>query len=501
MNNIQNNAYALEAFPTEKMLKVFEPDRGMTFEIPLDVPTDVGNAILNAMRGKCTAQFPHSKVDMSPLLAELGQAFGYDPALLAEAKGETGRPGHSWTAYAHRKGLPMMVVWEAEEARMLLTANLDLGFMRSGPSASNILMKVSLIGDRNANAKWMHRAEAALSKLESGHNEPGEISLPAGDVMVRVSQSRDDIHTRDKVIICTHEDGSVPENRKKEVIQLNRTGALLLIKPSSPWPDVYKLAHVPGMVQVIRSKQRLPRLSFGPAEPIPDIIIMDIQMASVCRCMGAFNAELGAVLSDPKACIRQEMLAEHCLLESLEARERRLTLRETMRNLRESTWSDAVITFSPSVRRADGEEIKGTGRNLAMRAGDVGSSDDLIEMGLRRLSNLRTEEIGAGRSRAKGGLRAEFDIDPAWGTEADNAELQEEIVDLAKPYFSSHMGLPVRVSKSLRLWRRNDTEALALDFYATHVAYEDINSGWPGFEPDLANHVHVADIYKVPRKG
>lgn len=500
MNTIQNNAYALEAFPTEKMLKVFQPDRGMTFEIPLDVPTDVGNAILKAMRGHCAAQFPWSKVDLTPVLIELGNAFGYDPALLAEGKGETGRTGHSWTAYAHRKSLPMMVVWEAEEARMLLTANLGLGALRFGSSGPNIRLELRLVGDEKANEKWMVCAAAALSNLESERKEQGEISLPAGDVMVRVALSQEGMTDRNRVIICTHEDGSVPENRKKEVIQLSRTRALVLTKPSNPWPDSMKSIPVPGQAEVCRSRFGHSRLSYRPEEAIPQNMILDFQMESAVRCIGEFNAELGATFSDPKACVRQEMLEEHRVLDSLEARERRLTLRETMRILKECGRRDTTISFSPAMHQADGEDLKGTGRNLAMRAGDVGPSDDLIELGLWRLENLRADEVGAGRGRAKGGLRAEFDIDPARGAESDDVELQDEIVDLATPYFSSHMGMPVRVSKSLRIWRRNDEECLAIDFYACRVAYENENPAWLGFDSERVNHVHFADIYKVPRK-
>lgn len=502
MNNIQNNAYALEAFPTEKMLKVFGPDRGMTFEIPLDVPRDVSNAILHGMRERCGDHIPRCKIDLSPLLAELGEAFGYDPALLAEAKGETGRPGHSWTAYAHQKSLPMMIIWEAEGARMLLTANVELGRMAMWSFGTNILLKLRLIGDEMANMGWMDRAAAALSKLESERRENGDLHLPAGNVMVRIGQDPESRHERNRVVICTHEDGSIPENRKDAVKRLIRSATLVFTKPSEIWPDSVRVKPVPGFVLINRSGFGRLRMVFGPEEPIPQTMIQDFQIESAHRCLLDFNAELDMALSEPEVCDRQEMLEEHRPMDSIEARERRMKLRESMRGLLENTGETPTFSFSRAIWRTDGESLRGTGRDLAMRTGNVAISDDLIEMILWRLMRLRTREAACDSARARrgGGLRAHFDIDPARGAEADNAELQEEIVDLAKPYFSSHMGLPVRVSKSLRLWRRNDTEALAMDFYATYVAYENCNIGWPGHDPELINHVHLADLYKVPRK-
>ena len=53
----------------------------------------------------------------------------------------------------------------------------------------------------------------------------------------------------------------------------------------------------------------------------------------------------------------------------------------------------------------------------------------------------------------------------------------DQTEELKSPYYSAHLGLPVRVDKRLIVWRKGDTEALAADFFHltanqdTHIAH------------------------------
>ena len=118
-----------------------------------------------------------------------------------------------------------------------------------------------------------------------------------------------------------------------------------------------------------------------------------------------------------------------------------------------------------------------------MVGGDVGTSGDLIEMlerviwDLRRLPQLPPAPEAKPRLKIKGTCQ----FPPLAGQYADTAREGKRFEDLPKPYPSTHRGLPVRVDKRVLVWRSNDTEALAADYFRH-----------PG-----TGDVHMANLYRV----
>jgi hypothetical protein len=59
--------------------------------------------------------------------------------------------------------------------------------------------------------------------------------------------------------------------------------------------------------------------------------------------------------------------------------------------------------------------------------------------------------------------------------------LQAKIENITKPYFSVHLGMPVRIDQCVSVWRDGDTEALACDVWF------DVES----------RHLHAANLYRI----
>jgi hypothetical protein len=62
-------------------------------------------------------------------------------------------------------------------------------------------------------------------------------------------------------------------------------------------------------------------------------------------------------------------------------------------------------------------------------------------------------------------IKGECQLPPLASQYQDTALEQKGFEELTKPYTSTHRGLPVRVDKRVLVWRSNDTEALAADYF------------------------------------
>ncbi len=500
---ILKNAYSIEAFPSMKVLTNFVPERGMTFNIPLNLtPEQTENLrqhLGSMMQGDIKDNRPpKSNLELTPMLEAVAEAFGYDAALLAEGKGETGRDGHSWTAYGHQKDLPLLIIWEAEEATMLLSVCLTQNFEE---------VEINLVGDKQAAAKWMNKAGAAIdNKFSRSEGHRKEISVPDGDVLIKLRSDEFQRLWGDRVIICTDESGDLTALRKAEVVRLVHSVAIVLVKPSDPWPDEYLHRAKAGDAAVIRADNLNSRLVWEADEPIPGVVIQDYQKDSAHRSMHQIQLALQEALFGRSG----SDILEIRRLPSVEAAERKMVLMKQIGELRDARFPG--MTVSKLIKTMEGEELIGSRATLGMKDGDVDATGDLLSEGFIALMRLNPKEVGLSpinyEAEKKKGFSADFEVKAAWGFNKDSTLVKKVVVNLTKPYFSSHKGLPVRVDKSLLVWRPNDTSALAFDFFGCQIKAQRANLEHPVMgclieqKTGILTDIHVADIRwtKIPKE-
>ena len=501
--NILKNAYSLEAFPSMKVLTNFVPERGMSFSVPLNLTPQQCESLQlhlsSMMHGDIKdCRPPKSNLELTPLLEAIAEAFGYDAALLAEGKGETGKDGHSWTAYGHQKDLPLLILWEIEDATMLLSVSLAPHFEHVG---------INLIGDKQATAKWMNKAGAAIdNKFRRDEEHRKEVSVADGDVMIKIRSEELPRLSGDRVIICTDESGNLNDLRKTEVVRLMHSVAIQLVKPSEPWPDECLHRAKPGDAVVIRADNLNCRLVWQADEPIPGVVIQDYQTDSAHRGMHQIQLAL------QQAFFSRPVLPyfEDRPLPSIEAMERKFALMQQVADLRVPSFPR--MTVSELIKTMDGDELIGSRATLGMKGGDVCATNDLLREGFIAVTALNPREVGLTpinySSEKKKGLNADFEVKAAWGGNENSTLIKKKVVNLTKPYFSSHKGLPVRVDKCLLVWRPHDTSALAFDFFGCQI-----KSRKPNLEhalmgcliekrAEFLSDIHVSDIRwtKIPKE-
>jgi hypothetical protein len=102
----------------------------------------------------------------------------------------------------------------------------------------------------------------------------------------------------------------------------------------------------------------------------------------------------------------------------------------------------------------------------------------------RLLLDLCRPPLMAASAEAKPKLqiKGECQLPPLASQYQDTALEQKGFEELTKPYTSTHRGLPVRVDKRVLVWRSNDTEALAADY----------------FRHPTTGDLHFARLYRAP---
>ena len=90
--------------------------------------------------------------------------------------------------------------------------------------------------------------------------------------------------------------------------------------------------------------------------------------------------------------------------------------------------------------------------------------------------------MSAGEAKPKLQIKGECQLPPLASQYQDTALERKDFEELTKPYTSTHRGLPVRVDKRVLVWRSNDREALAADY----------------FRHPTTGDVHFARLYRTP---
>jgi hypothetical protein len=163
--------YSLQAFPTEKILRDFKPVRGCYVRGKIELPPGQAEQLWASLSNHDTDplawQKPTVEVDLRPLFDAIAERMGYDPALLAEGRGETGRADHAWSTYADESGFPLLVRWQAGQGELLLSIGI---FGREE-------LSVAMLADE-AGLETMLKVHDVVTGIEATRGRTERVSVP-----------------------------------------------------------------------------------------------------------------------------------------------------------------------------------------------------------------------------------------------------------------------------------------------------------------------------------
>jgi hypothetical protein len=475
--------YSLQAFPTEKILKEFKPVRGCHVRGKIELPPGQAELLFASLRNRDSDplawQKPTVEVDLRPLFDAIAERMGYDPALLAEGRGETGRADHAWSTYADESGFPLLVRWQAGQGELLLSIGI---FGREE-------LSVAMLADE-AGLETMLKVHDVVTGIEATRGRTERVSVPVGDTMqvVEVAARSAWSYFGPCVTVCLPPDRQLNELRRKDLERIFG-GVLLLVGTEEEVNERH--GGIAGFPQLKANALRLvsipastARLDFGPTEPLSESLVELINEAGVRRAWRAFEST-----ADERAAEDADISAWHELQEKekldVELSERRLKLEGLVRKMSPPADLQGLtrLSFGPDFRSTPATILRGTGPVAKMAGGNLEVSADLIELLDRAIFDLSKPPLMLFDPEAKPRLQIKgaCQLPPLASQYADTALERKLLEELSKPYGSTHRGLPVRVDKRVLVWRSNDTEALAADY----------------FRHPTTGDVHFARLYRV----
>jgi len=295
--------YSLQAFPTEKILKEFKPVRGCHVRGKIELPPGQAELLFASLRNRDSDplawQKPTVEVDLRPLFDAIAERMGYDPALLAEGRGETGRADHAWSTYADESGFPLLVRWQAGQGELLLSIGI---FGREE-------LSVAMLADE-AGLETMLKVHDVVTGIEATRGRTERVSVPVGDTMqiVEVASRSAWSYFGPCVTVCLPPDRQLNELRRKDLERIFG-GVLLLVGTEEEVNERH--GGIAGFPQLKANALRLvsipastARLDFGPTEPLSESLVELINEAGVRRAWRAFEStadERAAALALPHA--------------------------------------------------------------------------------------------------------------------------------------------------------------------------------------------------------
>ena len=497
MTNLKNT-YGLKAIPTEKILKEFRPARGMRFSGLIDLaPEDLTVLVHSEMN-----RFYDRKAwlgtrlvpEVTPVFRLIADKMGYDLPSLLEGKGETGKPDDSWTVYADEGKVPMLIRWTIGEAQLLLGLAVGPRHYR-GPA-----LNVMLLADRKALGHLGEIGEA-LRELEQEAVPPQATDVPDGNVLKRVLEVGDS--GSDFSIRCVmHLDPTQPlsEARAADLAEL-RNSAQIIIEEVG---DARGFAHhlKVGEMMVQNTKTRGPGMFYKADERISReflLILRDWSVEDIEQDMeAAFAGHFEERRHVEEGTSPDDMRQEATPTIDLELAERRARLELVTRDLTEKaldtrgsarlvgmvqdTFPGRMPTIGAHFKHCPESVLRGTGANLKMKGGDVMRSDDLLIRLLLSLCAVPEQYPTRRKSLRKVKLSGVVEAPVIAEGYRDGAAIRSKYTEITNPFYASHYGLPVRVDKSVAVWRAGyDEEALAADF----------------FYAPASRDLHVANLYRV----
>jgi hypothetical protein len=482
--------YSLQAFPTEKILKEFKPSRGFVAKGLLELSPEQEELLRITKRNRKDDELgwqePAVLPDVRPLFDAIAERMGYDSALLAEGKGETGKPGHDWLTYGDKGGCPLLIRWKTGQGNLLLSIAVT-------PSYHDTVLVVSVLADEAGHETLLQVADV-IQSIEVSHDQLETIDITVGDTLQKVKiatlhESTGWFVDCPRIVFCLPEDRQLNAIRRRELERL-----------------AFSLPLIVGTAEEIRQRnsyradalQRSPNvlriegifgttLDFNADEPLSESIIKEIYRES-CDLAGsalsfAMDEALGA-----KNCGEVRESRQLIWKEKLDAvaTERRMKLNMEANGVEKIGQRGEIrrISLGADVRVTPSDILRDTRPVAKMSGGDLDLSVDLLENLFSEIHRLSDERgiIQHQRMKPKLPIKGEAILPPLTKQYEDTVVEYRRVEDLKSPYASAHRGLPVRVDKRLIVWRDGDTQALAADF----------------FHLPATKDTHVTNLQRVP---
>lgn len=488
------NTYGLKAIPTEKILREFDPARGLRFtgkiELTPEDLTVLRQSEMNRFYDRKSWLGTRLLPDVVPVFRLIAEKMGYDLAALLEGKGETGKPDDSWTVYADEGKAPMLIRWTIGDAQLLL------GIAVADKYYAEPSLNVLLLADRQAFVHLEAIAEA-LRPLEQETPLPQSKDLPAGDVLQRVLEVGDS--GKDFSIRCVmYLDPTQPlsEARAADLAALRNSAQVIIEEVGEPRRLSPRLKV--GEMMVRNTKTRRAAMFYGPDERISREFLLILHAWSVEDIEQDMQAAFAGHFTERRhlaeGTSEDDHQSEPTPTIDLELAERRALLNLVKFAFTEDapelpgfhhvrdTFYGRLPTLGAEFRCCPDSVLRGTGPDLKMKGGDVQRSSDLLHQLLFVINSLPEQYPARRKPRMKVKLSGVVEAPIIAEGYTDTAAIRSKFTEITNPFYAAHHGLPVRVDKSVAVWRAGyDTEALAADFF---------------YAPDTRD-LHIANLYRV----
>lgn len=460
------------AFPSDKVFRDFRPVRGLLIETP--VPQDGSDRPLREFRSLRDLLDLH---DPRPLIAAIAAEMGYDDARLAAGEGETGVDGHSWVSYCGETWLPMLVRWQAGDAQLLLT------FVETHDRGTISDLRLTILGDEAA-LPILRRLAVALTPFHLARpvNAQGTLTLdgkPRRLGIPEIALSRFAATAN----VWASADGQLGPARAAELADLARSCNLSAGRID---PAVTAKADT---LQLNLHPQQSRMFTCGPERALAPELIEFIQRQSVEDIRRLMTSDLGRHFGPPRGLFQPDSLLFGVEQQTPAVIAQRLHLAGVIHEIEHLPVGPDHKMFSrpfgtlrlalgktsvgPEFRRPDDEILAGTEHRAYGR--EAATGNDLLSVGMmavefamKHLDEAVTEAERRNPPKRGWTLPALSELRLMPGA------ARVRLLPLEKPTFGIHLGLPVRVDKSVVVWRSDDAQALAIDFHhssaGTHLA-------------------------------
>jgi hypothetical protein len=503
------NTYGLKAIPSEKILKDLKPVRGMVITTTIDVPPGDRSVLIEMEAGSLhdPKLWKGGKVlvDALPIIERIAAEMGYDPKLLVGGEGETGVAGHSWTNYADDGECPLLVRWEAGDARLLLCVGLPMftGRVVFQPTREAYL---TILGDKAA-GDIMKRVGLALEGLADGL-KPCEAEVAVGNTLRKVKMEECGHYFEFQCRISVDARKGPNAVRRADYLELMHSAGLWLDDLSKPRDrHVFSLMNMMGVEEDIRPVDGMQvcqlhdnklRFTYAPEQPLSAEVRDLIHRQSVKDTQAMMNWILSkSVLpareeESPEGFPRipspefdyeleERRMRHEALCDEADGKPGRQNYRRMHVLTFQQMFKEQLPTLGTEFRHLPGHVLRGTGPQVAMKGGDLSKTWDLLDFLFAQLAEL--PNLFPAKGSGRGGLTLKAKVVAPIVSEQyrDKSVVNHRIVPITNPFYGMHKGLPVRIDKSLTIWRECDTEALAADFF---------------YAPETKD-LHVANLYRV----
>ena len=493
MTNLKNT-YGLKAFPTEKTFKEFKPVRGMRFQGPIELTAEdltlhrsaTFQRELDPKAWSGTRLVP----DVTPIFRLIAEKMGYDLAALLEGKGETGQPADAWTIYADEGRLPMLIRWTIGEAQLLLTIAI------APKTFGEPRLDVLLLADEAARPKLPAIGEA-LGLIERDILPPLTTDVPAGDLLEQVRHVGGPWH--DFSLTCSMRmDHTQPleATHAEALAELRNSAEIIILSAESPFGREVKL----GEMRVTNRRERVSPMHYARGERISREFLMILRDWGVSDVTKAMQNALATHLAEQRHLTEGTTPTKRDRTPTIdhEVAEREARLELTVRAFTEpklerkphATDDDHVMdsfrrrlpSLGQDFIECPGEVLRGTGPELKSKHGDVMRAPDLLWLLTSALCAIPEQYPSRGQQTKGVKLSGVMEVTAIAEQYKDTAPEKRKFSEISNPYYEARHGLPVRIDKSVMVWRKGlDTEALAADFF---------------YAPE-SKDLHIANLYRV----